>query len=60
MEQRYIGVKDVAEYLGTTTHTIYDWKRKGKIAFHKLNGSLKFDKLKIDKMMEKNRVEEMN
>ncbi|MCQ9206461.1 MAG: helix-turn-helix domain-containing protein [Omnitrophica bacterium] len=60
VEQRYLNVKGVAAYLGTTPLTIYDWVRKRKVPVHKLNGSLKFDKLEIDRMMEENRVKEMD
>ena len=60
VEKRYLSVKDVAVYLGTTPLTIYDWRRKGKLPVHKLNGSLKFDRVEIDKMMANNRIEEMD
>lgn len=60
VEQRYYSVKDIAKYLGTTPYTVYDWKRRRKIPFIKLNGSLKFDRVEIDKMMEENRKEEMD
>ncbi len=60
VEQRYYNVREIAKYLGTTPYTVYDWKRKRKIPFIKLDGSLKFDKVEIDKIMIEKQIEEMD
>ena len=57
MEQRYIGVKDLAQYWGIKKNTVYDWVYRKKITYYKVNGCVRFDLREIEKMMEENRVE---
>ena len=55
--KKLIGVKKLAEQLDTTPNTLYDWVRKRKIPYYKVNGSLKFDEKEIDKWIEEKKQE---
>lgn len=48
-----MNVKQTAEYLNVSVHTIYQWKSEGKIPYVKLNGKLCFDKSEINLFIEK-------
>ncbi len=57
--RRWMGVKEVSEYLGVKPATIYAYVSERRIPFHKVPGSqlLKFKASEIDEWMEKGRVE---
>lgn len=56
---RWMGVKEVSEYLGVKPATIYAYVSERRIPFHKVPGSqlLKFKASEIDEWMETGRVE---
>jgi len=48
MEKRFIGVKELSEYLGIAVDTIYSWVSERRIPFHKFGKLVKFDQRQID------------
>lgn len=60
MERRYIGPKEIAEYLGFSIDTIYDWIYRKKIPYYKMGRLVRFDLREIEKWTQDKRVEEMN
>jgi excisionase family DNA binding protein len=58
-ERKWIGVHEVAEYLGLKPSTIYDYVRERRIPHHKIPGSriLKFKLPEIDRWLESCRIE---
>ncbi len=55
-EVRLLGVREAAEYLGTTPSTLYSkvWRRE--IPFIKWGRSVRFDKADLDELIEQLRV----
>jgi len=60
MEARYIGVKEIAQYLGIKIDTVYGWIYMRKIPYHKLGRLVRFDLREIEGWMREKRVEEIN
>ena len=56
MEKRFIGTKELAEYLGIETETVYAWIQHRKISFTKIGRLVKFDLMDIDAWIKRNRV----
>jgi excisionase family DNA binding protein len=57
MDKRYLKIAELAEYLGLSRWTIYDLVAARKIPFIPLSRkALRFDRIKIDKWMEKREV----
>ena len=48
MERRFIGVKDLAVYIGMSENTIREWVKYGKIPFSKLGRAVRFDLHRIE------------
>ena len=48
IEQRYLSVRQVAAYLGVSQSAIRKWVREGSIPTCRFNGSIRFDKQKVD------------
>lgn len=59
MEKRYIGPKEMAEYLGFKIDTIYDWVYRKKIPYYKIGRLVRFDLREIDKWTKDKRVKEI-
>ena len=57
MERRFIGVTELAEYLGIKVNTVYAWVSMRKIPFHKIGKLVKFDPRDIDVWTARLRVE---
>jgi len=57
MEGRYIGIKELSEYIGITEGTLRVWVCHKKIPYVKVGRLVKFDLRKIDQWLEKNAVE---
>ncbi len=53
MERRYIGMKDLAVYLGVSRYTIRSWVYKDKIPAIKLGRAIRFDMRQIEKILAK-------
>ncbi len=52
MERRFIGVVELADYLGLTKGTVYVWVCRRKIPYVKVGRLVKFDLHKIEKWLE--------
>ena len=57
MEKRWIGVKEIAEYLDVKAATIYAWVSEKRIPYHKFGKLVKFDLREIDSLTARLRVE---
>lgn len=53
MEKRFIGMKDLAVYLGVSEYTIKAWVYRDKIPCKRIGRSIRFDIRQIDRMLEK-------
>ena len=51
MENRYMSVRRMAEYLDVSESAIRKWIRCGRIPFVKINGSIRFDSQIIDRWL---------
>jgi len=60
MEKRFIGPKELAEYLGLSSETIRSWVWQRKIRYHKFGRLVKFDLREIDAWAQENRVEKID
>jgi PTS system nitrogen regulatory IIA component len=56
MEDKWMTVKDVAQYLQLSTDQIYHLAQQGKIPVSKIGTLWRFKKDKIDQWMEENSV----
>ena len=56
MEKRFLGIRELAEYLGITEGTVYVWVCHRKIPYLKVGRLVKFDIRKIEKWLEENSV----
>ena len=57
MERRYLGIKELSQYLGVTEGTLYSWVCYRKIDFVKVGRLVKFDKQRIDKWIQEKTVD---
>jgi len=57
MEQRYLGIKDLAQYLGITEGTLYTWVCYKKIPHIKMGRLVKFDLREIEVWVRENAVQ---
>jgi len=51
MEKRFIGIRDLSEYLDVSEHTIKSWVYSDRIPFKKIGRLIKFDRYKIDRLL---------
>jgi len=56
--RKFIGVKELAEYLGIKIDTLYSWIYQRKIPYVKVGRLVKFDSIQIDEWISKNSVKE--
>lgn len=56
MEKRFLGIRELAEYLGITEGTVYVWVCHRKIPYLKVGRLVKFDMRKIEKWLEESSV----
>jgi excisionase family DNA binding protein len=52
VEKRLLTIREAAEYLGFSVHTIYGWTSQRRIPFVKMGGRLRFDKPTLDRWIE--------
>ena len=57
MEKRLLNIREVSEYLGLSTNTLYTWISQKKIPYVKMGRLSKFDKKDLDKWIESKKVE---
>lgn len=55
-QKRFMGVKELAEYLGMKPTTIYSWTHMRKIPYYKMGRIVKFDREKIDRWIKTKEV----
>ncbi|MBN3038476.1 MAG: helix-turn-helix domain-containing protein [Candidatus Omnitrophica bacterium] len=60
MEKRFLGIKEMAEYLGLTVGTMYVWVCQKKIPYLKVGKLVKFDLKEIENWLKERRVEEIS
>ena len=53
MEQRFIGMKDLAVYLGVSRYTIRAWVYRDKIPCKRIGRAIQFDMRQIEKIFAK-------
>ena len=58
MFKRYIGVKELSEYLSIPVGTLYVWVCYKRIPYTKMGKLLRFDLQEIDKWAEERKVKE--
>ena len=54
MEQRFMNLKSLAEYLNTSRSSIRYWIAMGKLGYTKVGRNLLFDKKVVDEWLAKN------
>ena len=60
MERRYIGVKELEQYIGVSRNTIYSWIWLKKIPYSKFGKLVRFDLREIDGWVKENHVSAKN
>jgi len=53
MEQRFIGMKDLAVYLGVSRYTIRAWVYRDKIPCKRIGRAIRFDMRQIENILDK-------
>lgn len=56
MEKRFLGVRELADYLGIKVGTIYVWVCQKKISYIKVGRLVKFDLQKIDSWLKERTI----
>lgn len=56
IEKRFIGIKELSEYIGVPVGTIYSWTHMRKIPYLKLGKSVKFDLQELEVWFKKRRI----
>lgn len=56
MEKRFIGVKDLSEYLSISRHTVYYWVQIRKIPYVKMGKIVRFDLREIEAWIKERKV----
>ncbi|MBW2321135.1 MAG: helix-turn-helix domain-containing protein [Deltaproteobacteria bacterium] len=56
MEDRWLSVDEIAEYLGVKRDTIYKWVNRRKMPAHKVGRLLKFRKEEVDSWIKEGRA----
>lgn len=52
IQKRFIGIKDLSEYLDVSEHTIKSWVYSRRIPFKKIGRLIKFDRNRIDNLLD--------
>jgi len=60
MERRFLGIKELAGYLGIAQGTVYVWVCHRKIPYVKIGRLVKFDMCKIEKWLDENSIDVIN
>ena len=60
MEKRYLGIKELSEYIGIKEGTLYVWTCYKKIPYFKVGRLIKFDLREIDEWLKDKKIEEIN
>ena len=57
MQKRLLNVNEAAEYIGSTSGSIYQKVHNGKIPFIKIGRSVRFDIIELDEFIEQMKKE---
>lgn len=60
MDKRFIGVDDLAQYLGLSRGTLYVWVCQRKIPYLKMGGALRFDLREIEGWIKDKKIKELS
>jgi len=60
IERRYLGIEELAQYIGITKGTAYIWIHQRKLPHFKVGKLVKFDIREIDEWMKERKVDEFN
>lgn len=60
MKKRFLGIKELAEYLGIPKGTLYVWTCYKKIPYFKIGRIVKFDLEEIEKWLKNKKVKELS
>lgn len=60
MEKRYLGIKELSQYIGIPKGTLYVWVCQKRIPYAKIGGLLRFDLRQIDDWVKAKSVAEFN
>ncbi len=60
IEKRFLGIKELAQYLGIKEGTVYVWVCHRKIPYSKVGRLVKFDLVKIEKWLEEYSIDVYN
>jgi excisionase family DNA binding protein len=58
VEKRYLGIEEMAEYLGFRKGTLYVWVCQRRIPYLKIGKLLKFDIIEIENWLKDKRIKE--
>ncbi len=56
MEKRFLGIKQLAEYLGVRESTLYAWVHTRQIPYYKIGRLVKFKLFEIDRWLEEKKI----
>lgn len=56
-DKRFIGVKDLAEYLGVSVNTVYAWTSQHRVPYVKVGKIVRFDTKKVEEWIKNNSIE---
>jgi excisionase family DNA binding protein len=59
LDKRYLGIKELAEYIGVKQSTVYAWVCYRKIPYVKVGRLVKFDVKRIDDWLKEKSIEVM-
>lgn len=60
MEKRYLGIKELSDYLGIKESTLYVWTCYRKIPYFKVGRLIKFDLKEIETWLKDKKVKEIH
>ncbi len=60
VNRRFLGIKELAEYLGLTKGTLYVWVCQRRIPYLKVGKLVKFDLQEIEEWLKEKRVKEIS
>ena len=59
IERQYLSVKDLSQYSGISSHTLYLWIQLRKIPYHKIGKLVRFSLVEIEAWFKEKKVEEI-
>lgn len=59
VEDRYLSLEEIADYLGVKKDTLYRWASKGKVPVHKVGRLWKFKKDEVDEWVQSGKAADL-